>query len=80
MVPACLPFKNFLVDKNGKLVTTKLFHIDFASRKYSVLVYRHFKRIKLLRSPQNPSLSIVFERLCGLAVTSITADFGPMDN
>ncbi|XP_046972736.1 CLIP domain-containing serine protease B9-like [Vanessa cardui] len=31
MVPACLPFKNFLVGKNGKQTSEKIYHVDFVS-------------------------------------------------
>ncbi|XP_023940405.2 uncharacterized protein LOC112047497 [Bicyclus anynana] len=31
MVPVCLPFKNFLVDKNGRQTKDKMYHIDFTS-------------------------------------------------
>uniref|UniRef100_A0A2H1WD84 SFRICE_013073 n=1 Tax=Spodoptera frugiperda TaxID=7108 RepID=A0A2H1WD84_SPOFR len=31
MLPACLPFKDYLMDKNGKLTKQRLYHIDFAT-------------------------------------------------
>ncbi|XP_045455195.1 uncharacterized protein LOC123664749 [Melitaea cinxia] len=31
MVPACLPFKNFLIGKNGKQTRDKIYHLDFIS-------------------------------------------------
>ncbi|XP_041972082.1 CLIP domain-containing serine protease B9-like [Aricia agestis] len=31
MVPVCLPFKDFLIGKDGKQTTEKIFHIDFGS-------------------------------------------------
>ncbi|KAJ0171971.1 hypothetical protein K1T71_012734 [Dendrolimus kikuchii] len=31
MVPACLPFKNFLIDRNGRQTKERLYHIDFTS-------------------------------------------------
>ncbi|CAG9568742.1 unnamed protein product [Danaus chrysippus] len=31
MVPVCLPFKNFVVGKNGKQTAERLYHIDFVS-------------------------------------------------
>ncbi|XP_069356036.1 uncharacterized protein [Maniola hyperantus] len=31
MMPVCLPFKNFLVDKIGKQTSDKIYHIDFGS-------------------------------------------------
>ncbi|XP_050668980.1 uncharacterized protein LOC126968166 [Leptidea sinapis] len=31
MVPACLPFKNFLIGKNGRQTTDSIYHIDFIS-------------------------------------------------
>ncbi|KAL0811080.1 hypothetical protein ABMA28_010351 [Loxostege sticticalis] len=31
MLPACLPFKNYLIQRNGKQTTERLFHVDFGS-------------------------------------------------
>ncbi|KAM3958013.1 uncharacterized protein ACR2FA_007964 [Aphomia sociella] len=31
VLPACLPLKNYLIGKNGRQTTEKLFHIDFSS-------------------------------------------------
>ncbi|XP_072946526.1 prostasin-like [Epargyreus clarus] len=31
MLPACLPFKNFLIEKSGKQIKDKIYHVDFSS-------------------------------------------------
>lgn len=48
MVPACLPFKNFLIGKNGKITTEKIFHVDFISGELFYIIKKTFGVIIIL--------------------------------
>ncbi|CAB3226182.1 unnamed protein product [Arctia plantaginis] len=76
MLPACLPFKNYLIDNTGKQTKSKMIHIDFTTdvpRDFSE-EEKEIKRILLLpkeicylfdpKSPQNETLITRNRMMC----------------